>query len=46
METDGDATGGLGAAVTLRMWPGNITLMLGRADFHGRWIEWWHGSTT
>ena len=44
MESDGDTTGGLGAAVTLRLWPGDITLMLGRADFHGRCIEWHHGS--
>jgi hypothetical protein len=43
MESDGDTTGGVGAAVTLRLWPGDITLMLGRADFHGRWIEWQHG---
>ncbi len=40
METDGDRTGKIGAALTLRLWPGNITLTLGRADFHGRWIEW------
>jgi len=31
---------GPGAAVTLRLWPGNDTLNLGRADFHGRWVEW------
>ncbi len=29
-----------GAALTLRLWPGNHTLNLGRADFHGRWVEW------
>lgn len=29
-----------GAALTLRLWPGNLTLPLGRADFHGRWIDW------
>lgn len=40
METDGDTTGKLGAALTLRLWPGDITLDLGRADFHGRWIKW------
>jgi len=40
METDGDATGKIGAALTLRLWPGDITLNLGRADFHGRWINW------
>lgn len=40
METDGDATGAVGAALTLRLWPGDLTLHLGRADFHGRWIRW------
>lgn len=40
METNGDITGQVGAALTLRMWPGDITLDLGRADFHGRWITW------
>ncbi|WP_299150995.1 DUF2332 family protein [uncultured Tateyamaria sp.] len=40
METDGDKTGAVGAALTLRLWPGDITLNLGRADFHGRWINW------
>lgn len=37
MENDGS---GRGAALTLRLWPGDLTLTLGRADFHGRWIEW------
>ncbi|MDP5360668.1 MAG: DUF2332 family protein [Paracoccaceae bacterium] len=37
MENDG---GEHGAALTLRLWPGDLTLDLGRADFHGRWIEW------
>ncbi len=40
METDGDTTGKIGAALTLRLWPGDLTLDLGRADFHGRWINW------
>ncbi|MEL6294867.1 MAG: DUF2332 family protein [Pseudomonadota bacterium] len=40
METDGDKTGGIGAAITLRIWPENLSLSLGRADFHGRWIRW------
>ena len=40
METDGDTTGKLGAALTLRLWPGDIRYELGRADFHGRWIRW------
>ncbi len=29
-----------GAKLTLRLWPGDITLDLGRADFHGRWVIW------
>ena len=37
MENDGN---GHGAALTLRLWPGDVTLDLGRADFHGRWIDW------
>jgi hypothetical protein len=37
MENDG---GTHGAALTLRLWPGDVTLNLGRADFHGRWVEW------
>ncbi|MEX0369114.1 MAG: DUF2332 domain-containing protein [Tateyamaria sp.] len=40
METDGDTTGAIGAALTLRLWPGDLTLSLGRADFHGRWLSW------
>lgn len=35
MEADGDS-----AAVTLRQWPGDIERELGRADYHGRWVEW------
>ena len=37
MENDG---GEKGAALTLRLWPGDLTIPLGRADFHGRWINW------
>ena len=37
MENDG---GERGAALTLRLWPGNETYALGRADFHGRWVAW------
>ncbi|MBO9473479.1 DUF2332 domain-containing protein [Shimia sp. R10_1] len=29
-----------GAALTLRLWPGDVTIDLGRADFHGRWVDW------
>lgn len=37
MENDG---GKKGAALTLRLWPGDETIHLGRADFHGRWVDW------
>lgn len=41
MEADGGATGGAnGAALTLRLWPGDRRIDLGRADFHGRWVDW------
>lgn len=36
-ESDGQKPG---AAVTLRLWPEAVTLDLGRADFHGRWVAW------
>ncbi|MFB2593379.1 DUF2332 domain-containing protein [Paracoccus sp. p4-l81] len=29
-----------GAGVTLRLWPGDLRIDLGRACFHGRWIDW------
>lgn len=29
-----------GGAVRLTLWPGGKTRFLGRADFHGRWVEW------
>jgi len=37
MEAGGD---GPGAHLTLRLWPGDLAIDLGRADFHGRWVEW------
>lgn len=37
MEADGQRPG---AALTLRLWPGDLKWQLGRADFHGRWIDW------
>lgn len=37
MENDGS---GQGAALTLRLWPGDLSIALGRADFHGRWVNW------
>lgn len=40
METDGDVKGDVGAALTLRLWPGDKRMPLGRADFHGRWVNW------
>ena len=40
MEDDGYAPGKVGAALTLRLWPGDLHLNLGRVDFHGRWIKW------
>lgn len=40
MESDGDTTGKIGAALVLRLWPGDITVELGRVDFHGRWVNW------
>lgn len=32
-----------GARLTLQLWPGEVMLELGRADYHGRWVEWLHG---
>nr|WP_283055202.1 DUF2332 family protein [Thetidibacter halocola] len=29
-----------GAALTLRLWPGDLAFDMGRADFHGRWVRW------
>jgi hypothetical protein len=29
-----------GAAIQLRLWPGGERTLLGRADFHGRWVRW------
>lgn len=37
MEADGSPAG---AALTATLWPGGQTFRLGRADFHGRWIDW------
>ena len=36
-EADGQQPG---AALTLRLWPGGEEQFLGRADYHGRWIDW------
>ncbi|MFO6464084.1 DUF2332 domain-containing protein [Jannaschia sp. KMU-145] len=37
METDGATPG---ARLTLTTWPGGMVHDAGRADFHGRWIDW------
>jgi hypothetical protein len=37
MEADENANG---AALTIRLWPGDIRLSLGRAGFHGQWVDW------
>jgi hypothetical protein len=29
-----------GAALTARLWPGDVRVSLGRAGFHGQWVEW------
>jgi hypothetical protein len=40
LSMESDSADNKGAALTLRLWPGDITLNLGRADLHGRWIDW------
>jgi hypothetical protein len=37
MEGTGD---GAGACITLRLWPGDLRLTLGRSGFHGEWVDW------
>lgn len=37
MEADGQRGS---AALTLTTWPGGATRALGRADYHGRWVDW------
>jgi hypothetical protein len=37
MEADGQTPD---AALTLTLWPTGETIPLGRADFHGRWVDW------
>jgi len=37
MEGDGQAPG---AGITLTLWPGGETRLLGRVDFHGAWVRW------
>jgi hypothetical protein len=37
MEGDGDRES---AAITLTIWPEGEDRLIGRADFHGRWVRW------
>jgi hypothetical protein len=37
LESDGRADG---AALTLQIWPSGEKQDIGRADFHGRWVDW------
>lgn len=37
MEADGQAPG---AGLSLQLWPGGAKQLIGRADFHGRWVAW------
>ena len=37
LEADGRSPG---ASMSLRLWPGNRFFNMGRADFHGRWVDW------
>ncbi|MEQ9694738.1 DUF2332 family protein [Shimia sp. SDUM112013] len=37
MEADADTPG---AGLSLRLWPGDRQIDLGRIDFHGRWVYW------
>lgn len=39
LQMEADATPG-GAAIMLQIWPGGEKQEIGRADFHGRWVEW------
>lgn len=40
-ETDYNPDGhNVGAPMTLRLWPSGEVQTLGRADYHGRWVEW------
>ena len=40
LSMEGDARKGEGAPIELTVWPGGRTHKLGRADFHGRWVDW------
>ncbi|MEP1209604.1 MAG: DUF2332 family protein [Rhizobiaceae bacterium] len=36
-EADGESPGG---GIRLQMWPDGLDCLLGRADFHARWVDW------
>ncbi len=40
LSMEGDERKGEGAPIELTIWPGGHRLDLGRADFHGRWVDW------
>ena len=46
LETDGDLHAKGGAALTLQTWPSGQIIQLGRADFHGRWVNWTYDGDT
>ena len=37
---EADSTGLPGAALTLDLWPEGRRILMGRVDFHGRWVDW------
>lgn len=37
---EADDSGQPGAALSLHLWPGDQRLKLGRAGFHGEWVDW------
>jgi len=36
-----EADGGDGARLAMTRYPSGEVRVLGRADFHGRWVDWW-----
>jgi hypothetical protein len=38
-----EAADGRGASISLQTWPTGEALKIGRADYHGRWIDWYAG---
>ncbi|MNS81795.1 hypothetical protein D3C86_1148530 [compost metagenome] len=39
LQMEADTTSG-SAAITLQIWPTGEKQEIGRADFHGRWVQW------